>query len=62
MSNYNFTNGTNIIGSDIHTNTSAIYDFSIDLELIHVILIIIMLCQIAQTSYIFLRFMGLIKK
>lgn len=59
---YNFTNGSSIIGTGAHTNTSSIYDFSIDLELITMLLTIIMLCQISIMSYIFLTHIGLIKR
>lgn len=62
VSNYNFTNGSEMLGVSTITAGDAIYSFTIDLELIHILLIVIMLCQLAQTGYIFLRHTGLIKK
>lgn len=59
---YNFTKGNEVVGSATHTNISSLYDFSIDLELITCILIVIMICLIVQTSYIFLSHIGLIKR
>ena len=60
---YNFTQGNDIIGVGIGNESfqDMTYTFTINLELITAILIIIMLCQIAQTGYIFLRHIGLIK-
>lgn len=62
MTSYNFTDGIEIIGTGIHTNASSIYEFNLDNELITSILIVIMLCQLTQTGYIFLEHIGLIKK
>ena len=61
MNNYNFTEWYNITGSAIHTNSTSIYNFTIDLELITILLIIIMLCQLFLVGYIFLSHIGLIK-
>lgn len=58
---YNFTQGNDIIGTEIRCANQSCYNLTIDLELITEILIIIMLCLIVQTGYIFLRHIGLIK-
>ena len=58
---YNFTQGNDIIGTEMRCFNESCYNFTIDLELITEILIIIMLCQIAQIGYIFLRHIGLIR-
>ena len=60
---YNFTNGSEINGLcyNITSNCDG-YKFWIDLELITVLLIIIMICLVAQTAYVFLSHIGLIKR
>lgn len=58
---YNFTNGTSIIGSAIHTNTTSIYDLSLDIELLTAMIIIIMLCSIVQTTISILFLWKMIK-
>lgn len=63
MSSYNFTEGYNFTGTSIInpiTNATE-YSFTSDLELITIILIVIMLCQLFRTSYLFLSHIGLIK-
>lgn len=60
---YNFTQGNDIIGVGIGNQSfqDMSYTFTVNLELITVILIIIMLCQIAQTGFLFLRTIGWLK-
>jgi len=62
----NFTEGSEIVGiSQTGQGAGAvesIYSFSIDLQLITALLIVIMLCQIAQTGYIFIRHLGWLDK
>ena len=65
MSNpYNFTQGNDIIGIGIGNESfqDMTYTFTVNLELITIILIIIMFCEIARTAFLFLRYIGLIKK
>lgn len=60
---YNFTKGNEVIGISIDNANKVIdYNFLIDLELITIILIIIMFCEIARTTFLFLRYIGLIKR
>lgn len=61
---YNFTQGNDIIGTGIGNQSfqDMTYTFTVNLELITIILIIIMICEIARTAFLFLRYTGLIKK
>lgn len=58
---YNFTQGNDIIGTETRCANESCYFLTIDLELITEILIVIMICLLVQTGYIFLRHIGLIK-